>query len=465
MTASALIPKFVAFRTAIQDPRLGAWSVVMPSHHKGRATTSEGLVWPPRRSLFPASGGRRRPLVVGWHHLRAASYPEAGRSDPKCHELRNQDTRGFSISWRQRAAACCAVLVLFAPITVSAQKGQPAGVGVDAVLSQPLEQTVPVIGRLVARQSGVVAARTRGPVAELRVEVGDRVQEGQVLAVLVIDRPRIERQLRAAEVAEEVAAVKTANAQIELLSQEMKRLEGLRRSAAFSQARYEDKRQEVVKAQSAAAEAEAALASARANFRMAEIELRDTKILAPYAGVVAVRHTEVGSYLNVGNSVITLVDNRNLEIEADVPSERIGGLEPGAEVTCRMNGSYSVPAMVRALLPEENPLTRTRTVRFTPHFDGNERDLATNQTVTILVPAGPARRVVTVHKDAVLNRKGNSVVFVVNDGQAHLRKVLLGEPVGSRFEVLAGLAAGDLAVVRGNERLRPEQKVSIKGKP
>ena len=372
---------------------------------------------------------------------------------------------GSFISWWQWLAACCAVVILLAPVPVSAQKGRPADVGVDAVVSQPLEQTVPVIGRLVARQSGVVAARTRGPVAELRVEVGDRVDEGQVLAVLVTDRPRIERQLRAAEVAEEVAAVKTANAQIELLSQEMKRLEGLRRSAAFSQARYEDKRQEVVKAQSAAAEAEAALASARANFRMAEIELRDTKILAPYAGVVAVRHTEVGSYLNVGNSVITLVDNRNLEIEADVPSERIGGLEPGAEVTCRMNGSYSVPAMVRALLPEENPLTRTRTVRFTPHFDGNERDLATNQTVTILVPAGPARRVVTVHKDAVLNRKGNSVVFVVNDGQAHLRKVLLGEPVGSRFEVLAGLAAGDLAVVRGNERLRPEQKVSIKGKP
>ena len=351
-----------------------------------------------------------------------------------------------------------AMLLVAAPAPAS--DGQPATVGVDAVISQPMKQTVPVIGRLVARQAGVVAARTRGPVAELRVDVGDRVTKGQVLAVLVDARPRWERQLRVAEVAQAKAAVTTAGAQIELLSQEMKRLEGLRKSAAFSQARFEDKRQEVVKAQSAGAEAEAALVRARANLQMADIELRDTKILAPYAGVVAVRHTEVGSYLNVGDSVVTLIDDRNLEIEADVPSERISGLLPGTVLAFRIGSTEPASAVVRALLPEENPLTRTRTVRFTPSFNGGERNLATNQTVTLQVPAGAARQVLTVHKDAVISRKGRSVVFVAKGGVAHQRTVRLGEAVGGRFEVISGLAAGELAVVRGNERLRPEQKVS-----
>ena len=350
------------------------------------------------------------------------------------------------------------MLLVAAPAPAS--DGQPAAVGVDAVISQPLKQTVPVIGRLVARQAGVVAARTRGPVAELRVDVGDRVTKGQVLAVLVDARPRWERQLRVAEVAQAKAAVTTAGAQIELLSQEMKRLEGLRKSAAFSQARFEDKRQEVVKAQSGGAEAEAALVRARANLQMADIELRDTKILAPYAGVVAVRHTEVGSYVNVGDSVVTLIDDRNLEIEADVPSERISGLLPGTVLAFRIGSTEPASAVVRALLPEENPLTRTRTVRFTPSFNGGERNLATNQSVTLQVPAGVARQVLTVHKDAVLSRKGRSVVFVASDGVAHRRTVRLGEAVGGRFEVISGLAAGELAVVRGNERLRPEQKVS-----
>ncbi len=368
--------------------------------------------------------------------------------------------------WRAPGAAMIvAAAVVLAPLPAAAQKGRPANVGVDVVVHEPLEQTFPVIGRLVARQAGVVAARTRGPVAELRVEVGDRVEKGHVLAVLVDDRPRWERQLRAAEVAEAKAKVATAKAGIELLTQEMKRLEGLRRSAAFSQARYEDKRQEVVKARSAAAESEAAFARARSTLRMAEIELKDTKIVAPYAGIVSVRHTEVGSYVNVGSPVVSLVDDRNMEIEADVPSERIYGLPPGTVVMCRMNASRMVPTAVRALLPEENPLTRTRTVRFTPDFNGDQRHLATNQSVTLLVPAGPSREVLTVHKDAVVTRKGKSIVFVVNDGVAHMRTVGLGEPVGGRFEVIAGLAAGDVTVVRGNERLRPNQKVSYKGKP
>ena len=58
-----------------------------------------------------------------------------------------------------------------------------AAVGVDEVRTEPLSQTVPVIGRLVAKQSGIVAARIGGPVADMRVSVGDRVKEGDVLAI------------------------------------------------------------------------------------------------------------------------------------------------------------------------------------------------------------------------------------------------------------------------------------------
>ena len=357
-----------------------------------------------------------------------------------------------------------ALLIAAAVSPAAAQEERITPVRVDVVRNEPISQTVPVIGRLVARQSGVVAARARGPVAELRANVGDRVKKGEVVAVLVRDRLGAERQLRAAEVSQATAMVETAKAQITYVIQEMKRLEGLRASAAFSQARYEDKHQEVVKAESAKAEKEAALKRALVNLRLAEIELRDTEIRAPYAGVVSLRHTEVGSYLSVGDPVVTLIDDEHLEVEAEVPAKRVPGLVSGAPVIFRLDDSTVLPAIVRAVVPEENPLTRTRTVRFTPRFDGAQDNLASNQSVTLQLPVGAARNAVTVHKDAVLNRSDETIVFIVSGEMAKVRSVKLGESIGGRFEVIAGLKPGDLVVVRGNERLRPGQKVRYERK-
>ena len=392
-----------------------------------------------------------------------------GRSMPKAQErdlmqvhhlFRDAIPASFASALRRLAAAAImAAAGWTTALPATAQNSFATPVGVDEVRREPLSQTVPVIGRLVARQAGVVAARARGPVAEIRIDVGDKVDKGAIIAVLVADRLHWERQLRAAQVAEAEAALTTAKTETALKTQELKRMEGLRKSSAFTQARYDDALQEVAKARSAAAEVEASRAQARANLKLAEIDLRYAKIRAPFPGVVSMRHTEVGSYLNVGDPVITLIDDQRLEIEADVPAERISGLEAGAVVSFRIDGSSLLRATVRAVIPEENPMTRTRAVRFTPNFGGRRAKLATNQSVTLHLPVGTARTVMTVHKDAILNRADKTVVFVVAGEKAQMRPVRLGDAVGGRFEVLSGLDSGDLVVVRGNERLRPGQKI------
>ena len=360
------------------------------------------------------------------------------------------------------ALATALILVSVAPPAFAQGRGA-SPVGVDEVRSQVTRHTVPVIGRLVARRYGVVAARTHGAVGKMFVDVGDRVEKNQALASLVMDRVGPELRLREAEVAEAEATVASKEAQLALLRQELGRLEGLRRSAAFSQARFQDKRQQVVQAQSEIVEAEAKVSRALANLELAQRAHRDATIRAPYGGVVTQRHTEMGSYLGAGQPVVSLIDDRSLEIAADVPAERLGGLTPGAVVAFDLVGVGALAATVRALVPEENALTRTRWVRFTPRL-GGVANLAVNQSLTLHIPAGSAREVVSVHKDAVLNRKGKSLVFVVEGDAAQIRPVRLGAPVGGRFEVLEGLVPGDIVVVRGNERLRPGQLVRFERK-
>jgi multidrug efflux pump subunit AcrA (membrane-fusion protein) len=68
-----------------------------------------------------------------------------------------------------------------------------------------------------------------------------------------------------------------------------------------------------------------------------------------------------------------------------------------------------------------------------------------------------------VHKDAVIKRGPASLVYVVEGDTAEMRRITLGEPTGSRYEVLDGLKEGESVVVRGNERLRPGDKVRIDG--
>ncbi|MGB0747894.1 MAG: efflux RND transporter periplasmic adaptor subunit [Magnetospiraceae bacterium] len=335
-------------------------------------------------------------------------------------------------------------------------------VSVDAVVREPLTQTMPVIGRMVARRSGVVAARASGPLETLAVQVGDRVAAGQVLASLALGSLHWNRELHRAQVSQASAAFAAAEDDLALRQQELDRLVQLRQSAAFSQARADDKQREVSRAQADVAEAAASVAAAKANLELAEITIADAEIKAPYAGVVAKRHTSPGAYVNPGSSIVTLIDDSSLEVEADVPSDRLAGLAPGVAVSVLLPGETTPrQSEVRALVPDENPLTRTRAVRFTPQFDPTQLQLAVNQSATVLIPIGEKRDVVSVHKDAILSKPQGFMVYVAEDGVAQLQPVKLGEAVGSRFEVLDGLEPGMLTVVRGNERLQPGSPIMI----
>lgn len=340
-------------------------------------------------------------------------------------------------------------------------------VAVDAVRVEELSQTVPVLGRLVAAQRGVVAALTRGPVVEVHVTVGDRVAEGDILITQATDRLERARDAAKEAVDAALASVATAQSQLELAGQELARLEKLRGSAAFSGANRDDKAFEVAVRKAQVNEARARVAQARAVLAEAQLEIDLGVIRAPFNGVVVARHTVRGAYLQIGDPTITLINDEKLEVEVDVPAQRITGLEPGRAVALRLDGQQDSTAVVRAVVPEENALTRTRVVRFIPDFFATEGLMpAAGQTVTVDLPVGEVRDVVSVHKDAILPKGAANVVYIVQeDSTVAVRPVQLGEAVGTRFIVLGGLVPGDLVVILGNERLRPGQAVTWPGKP
>ncbi len=334
----------------------------------------------------------------------------------------------------------------------------PAIVGVDKVRMVDVDQTVPVIGRFVTRNTGIVAARVSGPVEDVHVEVGDRVLAGDLLVELDDTRFALAITRLEALMAIDVAAVRSAEADIAIKQVQYDRQERLRNSAAYSGARLEDSAAELARAKTELAQKNAFVVRAEADLAIARADLADSKIRAPYSGTVIVRQAQPGAYLSAGAATVTLLDDTALEIEADVPSGRIRGLTPGRQLSASI-GTETIGIVVRSVIPDENPATRTRAVRFSLSAAA-PAGLAQNQAVTVAVPVSDLRDALSVHKDAVIQGPAGAIVYLVSDGKAARQPVDLGTSIGSRLEVLSGLADGDLVVIRGNERLRPGQPVS-----
>lgn len=341
--------------------------------------------------------------------------------------------------------------------------GNGTAVVADAVIEGDLSQTTPVIGQLVARQVGPVAARVSGPIESVRVQVGDHVKKGDILVVVSTDRLQSETDRNLAVVEQKQAMVVIAEAELEKLIQEQQRIDNLRESSAYSQKRRDDVVQDVAMKQGSLANRNAELAQAVEQLNRANIDLRDAAVRAPYDGVVTAKNTEVGSYVGVGSPVVMLINQNTLEIEVQVPTNRLGGLQRGEALQIALDDGTRHEAVIRAVVPEENPLTRTRAVRLTPNFGDVLKQPALNQSVTVSIPIGGSGKVMTVHKDAVTRDEGRPLVFVINGGRVERRSVILGESVGQRFTVISGLQVGEQVVVRGNEQLSSGAAVRVVG--
>lgn len=362
---------------------------------------------------------------------------------------------------RLGSQSICLLLMLVAWAGPAASEELEKRVFVDEVRVERLSQSVEVLGRLVARRQGDVAARINGPIEAFFVEIGDRLESGAVIAAIDSRRLTAQRDLAASRLSEAKAELATRDEELRLSSLAFERQKKLKTSAAFNQARFEDARQAVAIDRAEVEEARASVLSAQADLQLSEIDLYNAKVRAPYAGVVTAKLAETGAYLQTGASVVRLIADKDLEVEADIPFHQLEGLTKDRGIELELEDGTRHRAILRSIIPDENPLTRTRVVRFTPHFEEARIALADGQSVMLALPVGEERDALTVHKDAVIKRGVQDLVFVVGADGAEPRMVRLGRAIGNRFEVLEGLAERDRAIVRGNERLLPGDKILV----
>ncbi|RKK04708.1 efflux RND transporter periplasmic adaptor subunit [Pseudoroseomonas wenyumeiae] len=319
-----------------------------------------------------------------------------------------------------------------APPTAASAEPPPAlAVAVVTAQSRPLARAVLGDGSVVAWQELVLGAEAGGlRVAEVAVEEGDHVRQGQVLV-------RLEDSVPAAQLAQAEAGLAEAEAALSIARADLNRAVELSRS-------QNTPRQVLEQRQSAARQAEARIASARAARDEARARLSQTRIEAPYDGVVLRRNVLPGAVTGVGQEMVRLLRDGRLELDARVPELDLGAVAPGQPVKV-WHGTREIAATVRAVAPNVTPDNRLGTVHVALPADSGLRP-GMFARAEIHAEASPG---IVVPQEAVVFRDGAAGAFVLEGQQVRLRRLTTGTRRDGMVEVLDGLAAGERVVRTG----------------
>lgn len=368
------------------------------------------------------------------------------------------------------------------------------------VAAPVVERDLPVSTRLVgtvkADRTAVVAAEVSGRIAAFTAREGDFLRAGAAIcrvdpevARLRLDEARgrlasltamheeLTRGTRPEELRRWEATVAEAQAMFDKAAFEKRRVEDLSRRGQSNEKEVHDAEMEYLAAERRRAQVKAQLeeatngpraeAIARALHDVAaqtavvsrlERDLAKCEIVAPFDGFVVVKRTEMGEWIQEGGPVCEMVDIETVRIRADAPEAAVSFAQAGAEATVEIESlGRSLSAKIARIVPRATMQART----FPVEIDVANADhaLLPGMFVWAHVPAGAAGRRLMVSKDAVVANGPAKQVFVIRPGPGG-GQLALPLPVTTGLERAGevavdapGLQAGDLVVVRANERL------------
>ena len=322
---------------------------------------------------------------------------------------------------------------------------------VTVVQPQPADLVagLPANGNIAAWQEAIIGSEAAGlRLADVRVNVGDVVKKGQVLATFSGDTVQAEVAQARASLAEAEAAAADAAANAE-------RARTLSATGALSQAQIN---QYLTTGQTAKARVEAARAALQAQ----QVRQRNTQVLAPDDGVISSRTATVGAVVGSGAELFRLVRRGRLEWRAEVASNELPKVRVGQKARVTAASGVTVEGTVRALAPTVDPQTRNALVYVDLPANGDVRAGMYARGEFML---GRVEQL-TVPQSAVVVRDGFASVFEVGpDGKVAMRRVTTGQRAGDRIAIAEGVKPEMKLVERGAAFLNDGDVVQVQGQP
>ena len=304
-------------------------------------------------------------------------------------------------------------------------------------------------GEVRGRYESQLAFQVGGKIVKRNVDLGKIVRAGEPL--MQLDPKDIQQTVNIGS-----AQVYSAEAQLKLAENNLDRYRQLYEQNAVSRMQYEQY-------QNAYDAALAAVRQASAQYVQGTNQLDYSTLYADSDGVIAGLAAETGQVVGAGQSVVTLVRDGELEVEINVPENRIEEVRKLGQVRVSFWALPSVVAegRIREISPIADRVTRTYKVRISLLKVSPEIKLG--MTATVAVSEAGQQAAVYIPLAAIYQEKDSPSIWVVNGDVVNLRPVTLGPFGDTSVQVVAGLNPGDLVVTAGIHRLREGQKVRTIG--
>lgn len=360
---------------------------------------------------------------------------------------------------KSRYSRMLAVLAVSALLVAGcgSQQQQSADVAVNSykVVSQNAQVDQTFTGTVVAENSVAVHARVTGYVVEKFVKGGDQVVAGQPL--FRIDSRQYESSVATAE-----ANVAQANANYQNAELDLNRYEVLANQDAIARQRVDTQR-------SATEQAKAAYEAQQAALKIAQDNLGDTIIYAPYSGTLSMDAVDIGTFVNAGSTTLVTIDSVDpIFVEFSMTEQeylefmatRSGDENSGLNLKLRLadgkeyNQVGSVVQAARTLDPSTGKLILKAS------FPNPDHLLLPNMFATVISPGEKLTDAILVPTKAILQIMDKNFVYVIGqDGTVSQKAVELGGTTGAFTIVKSGLVNGDQIVVDGLTKVKNGAKV------
>ena len=324
-----------------------------------------------------------------------------------------------------------------ADTAIVAQENSSVAVRVATVATNPVEDNFIANGNFSPDQELEMAAERSGKVISILVKEGDRIVKGQTIAIIRGDVVNVEAE--------------TANANYQNALNDYNRFESAYKTGGVTKQQLDQARINMI--------------NAKSRLTQANINVGDTRVKAPFGGIINKKFIEVGAILSAmpPTKMFEIVNTNSLKLKVNVSERQVAQLKIGSIVKVKASvfPDKEYTGKVTFIAPKADTSLNFPIEVAITNNPNNEIKAGMYGSVVFGAPEGKQPELMTIPRSAFVGSVSSNQVYVVEKDIAVMKKVVAGRVFGDKVEILSGLNNGDVVVTSGQINLSDSTKVSI----
>ncbi|WP_206811054.1 efflux RND transporter periplasmic adaptor subunit [Paradesulfitobacterium ferrireducens] len=374
------------------------------------------------------------------------------------------------LSQLKKAAAVLAAFLLLGLVSGCGSQSTPATgssenkyipVEVQPAEKKTLTSVTTLSGKVLADKDVPVVPKMPGKVVDVKVKVGDRVNQGAVL--LTLDREDLQKQVAQAEAGLKIAQsnLDAAKEKLDNAKLNLERTKVLYEAGEVSKSQLEQA--ELAASDKSLAVVEAQVNQAQVGYEQALSSLNNAVLTSPISGMVAQVNVEAGEMASNAQPAVTIVASSTVMVELNITENIVNSISKGQKVKVNIPAASDSPfeGIIESISPATDARTQLYPVKI--KVDNPEGLIKAGMFAKAELTTKVRENVLSVPSEAVILKNGKQVVYVVVGEQAVEKEVGLGLDTGTEVEITQGLSDKENVIIKGQNYVEAGSKVKVVG--